>query len=47
MQANGIPFKVVDEQTVEEQSILAKDLLPLLQKSNAYGLGNFKKLIKF
>mgnify|MGYP003464239507 CR=1 FL=1 len=32
---------------IEVKPILAKELLPLLEKSNAYGLDKFKSLIKF
>ena len=32
---------------IKSNEILAKDLLPLLEKTNAYGLDKFKKLIKF
>ena len=47
MQNNNIPFKVVDNSTVELEPIKAKDLLPLLQKTNAYGLQKIKELINF
>jgi hypothetical protein len=52
MQANGIPFKVLnagtdEEETVEESPMLAEDLFPILEESNAYGLDKFKKLINF
>ena len=35
------------QNNIEIEEIKAKDLLPLLEKSNAYGLENFKKLIQF
>jgi len=38
---------VVDNSTVELEPIKAKDLLPLLQKTNAYGLQKIKELINF
>ena len=47
MKNNNIPFKVVGEDTVEEKPIKAKDLLPILEKSNAYGFEKFKSLITF
>ncbi len=47
MQSNNISFTVVDGETVEEKPILAKDLLPILEKSNAYGVEKFKELIQF
>jgi hypothetical protein len=58
MQANNIPFIVKgkgnDEETLladknrkESKGMKAIDLLPLLEKSNAYGLDKFKKLITF
>ena len=47
MQNNNIPFKVVGDNTVEVKPIKAKDLLPILEKSNAYGLDKFKQLITF
>ena len=47
MQANSIPFKIVDERTVEVKPILASELLTILENTNAYGLSKFKSLIKF
>jgi hypothetical protein len=47
MQNNNIPFNVVDNETIELEPIVAKDLLPLLEKSNAYGLEKFKNLLTF
>ena len=52
MRENNIPFKVLnagtdEEETVEESPMLAEDLLPILEESNAYGLDNFLKLINF
>ena len=47
MNNNNIPFKIVDDETVELKPIKAKDLLPILEKSNAYGLEKFKSLITF
>ena len=44
---NDIPYKIVDNETVELEPIIAKDLLPLLEKTNAYGLDKFKKLLTF
>ena len=47
MQANKIPFKVEGAETVEVKPMNAKELLPLLEKSNAYGVEKFKQLITF
>jgi len=47
MQNNKIPFKVVGDETVELKPMRAKELLPILEKSNAYGLEKFKELITF
>jgi protein tyrosine/serine phosphatase len=47
MMANNIEYKIVDGNTVEAKKIYAKDLLPMLEKSKAYGLEKFKSLIKF
>ena len=47
MERNGIPYKVEGENTVEVAPISAKDLLPILEKSNAYGVDKFKQLITF
>ena len=49
---NNIPFKVENpntssERTVEEKPMKAKDLLPILEKTNAYGLSRFKQLYQF
>jgi hypothetical protein len=44
---NDIPYKIVDNETVELEPIIAKNLLPLLEKTNAYGLDKFKELITF
>jgi acyl-[acyl carrier protein]--UDP-N-acetylglucosamine O-acyltransferase len=52
MKSNNIPYKVIDEgktteHTVEVEPILAKELLQLLEKTHAYGLDRFKKLLTF
>jgi hypothetical protein len=47
MQNNKIPYKIDGRDTVELKPILAKDLLPILEKTNAYGLEMFKSLITF
>jgi len=49
MESNGISFKIENkgksnEQTVEVEKIKASELLVLLEKTNAYGLNDFKKL---
>ena len=47
MNRNNIPYKVIDNETVELKPIKAKDLLPILEKSNAYGIDKIKSLINF
>jgi len=47
LENNNIPFKVVDEDTVELNPIKAKDLLSILEKSKPYGFEKFKALITF
>ena len=47
MQRNSIPFKVENNKTIEVNPIKAKDLLPLLEKNNAYGIERFRSLITF
>ena len=47
MDSNKIPYKIENGETVEVNPITAKELLPLLQKSNAYGLSKFLALITF
>ena len=52
MEQNKIPFTVKDEgkateETVEKKPIKAVDLLPMLEKSNAYGVERFKQLVTF
>jgi hypothetical protein len=47
MQANGLEYDVVGNETVERNPIKAKDLLPILKKSNAYGYDKIKSLITF
>jgi hypothetical protein len=47
MQNHEIPFKIVDNETVELTPIKAVDLLPMLEKSKAYGVEKFKELVRF
>ena len=47
MQNNDIEFKVENGETVELKPIKAKDLFPILKKSNAYGYEKFKQLVTF
>lgn len=47
MTRNKLEFKIVDDKTVEINPIKAFELLPILEKNNAYGLEKFKKLITF
>ena len=44
MQRNGLEFEVIDGETKEINPIKAKDLLPLLEKNNAYGFEKLKSL---
>jgi len=44
---NGIAFEMIGDTPKELKPILAKDLLKILEKSNAYGLDRFRKLIAF
>ncbi len=53
LESNNLPFKVIDDETVfvdkqgNPSKIKAKDLLPLLEKNNAYGLSKFKQMVTF
>ena len=47
MQANGIEYDVVGDETVERKAITAKELLPILEKSKPYGYDKLKQLITF
>ena len=47
MISNNIPFDIIGEDTVEKKPIKAVDLLPMLEKSNAYGIEKLKELITF
>ena len=47
MEANELSFTIVNGETVESKPIKAKDLLPILEKTNAYGLQRLKSLITF
>lgn len=47
MDRNGIPYRVDAGRTVEESPMKAKDLLPILEKSDAYGVSKFKSLISW
>ena len=44
MQRNGLEFEILDGETKEINPIKAKDLLPLLEKNNAYGFEKLKSL---
>ena len=47
MQRHNIPYTVAGEnETKEINPIKAKDLLPILEKSQAYGLDRFKQLLQ-
>jgi hypothetical protein len=47
MSKNDIEYDMVDCDIVEKKPIKAVDLLPLLEKTNAYGVEKFKQLITF
>jgi hypothetical protein len=47
LKTNNIPFKVVDNETIEEKPITAEELLPLLEETKAYGLNKIKSLINW
>jgi len=47
MDAHGLAYRVVDGKTIESKKIRADELLPLLEKSHAYGVDKFKQLIDF
>jgi hypothetical protein len=47
MHRNEIPYKIEGGRTVEVAPIKAKDLLPILQKSDAYGYQKFSSLVTF
>ena len=43
----NIPYKIIKEKLVEDTPVLAKDLLPLIEKHNSYGYDKFKQLVTF
>jgi hypothetical protein len=47
LEANKIPYEVIDEKTVEKQPMKAKELFSILEKTNAYGFEKFKSLVTF
>ena len=47
MQRNNLEFNIIEGETVEINPIKAKDLLPILEETNAYGVDKFKSLITF
>ena len=47
MRRNKLEFTIIEGETVEVNPIKAKDLLPILEKTNAYGVEKFKELITF
>jgi len=47
MQRNKLEFNVIEGETVEVNPIKAKDLLPILEETNAYGVEKFKSLVTF
>ena len=47
MKNHKIAYRVEGDETIELNPIKAADLLPILEKSNAYGFQKFKSLLKF
>ena len=47
MQNNNIEYKVEDGETIELHPIKAKDIVPILKKTNAYGFEKIQKLLNF
>ena len=47
LQQNNIPYEVIGDQTVEKEPMKAIDLLPLLEKTNTYGVEKLKTLLTF
>ena len=47
MENHGLEYNIENGNTVEKNPITAKELLPLLEKSNASGVDKFKKLVDF
>ena len=52
MERNGIAFDVLnpgtdEEETIEKAPMKAKELLPILENTNAYGIEKFKSLVTF
>ena len=47
MQQNNIPFEIVGNETKEKKPIKASELIPMLEKSNAYGYERIKSLLTF
>ena len=47
MDANKIAYTVIDDKAVEVEPMKASVLLPLLKKSNAYGVDRFSTLVTF
>ena len=45
MNQNELAYTIVDGNTVETNPIKAKDLLPILEKSDAYGIDKFRQLV--
>lgn len=47
MEQNKIPFDIVGNETIEKKPMIASELLPILEKTNAYGIDKIKKLLTF
>ena len=45
MEANKIAYSIVDGETIEKKPITAAELLPILEKTKAYGIEKVKQLI--
>ena len=47
LDSNKIAYEIVDGKTIEKKPMKANELLPILRKSNAYGLQQIEKLLTF
>jgi len=47
MKSNFLEYEIINDETKEINPIKAKDLIPLLEKSGAYGVEKLKSLITF
>lgn len=47
MEANNIPYTIEGQDTVEKKPMTAEELVPLLEKTRAYGFEKVKSLLTF